>query len=85
MLQHVTDLPLNKKNAHVFSYPGLTHWNPVQGQLPRTLARPILSMRKQEVDAQLAKWIAGKRKQPRSGHLTLSLFGQLIEGMMGRY
>ena len=41
MLKHVTDLPLYKENAHVFSYPGLAHWHPVQGQLPRTLARPI--------------------------------------------
>ena len=39
-------------------------------------------MRKQEVDLQLAKWIVGKRKQPRSGHLlVLSLFGRVIEGM----
>ena len=41
MLLHVTDLPLNKENAHEFCYPVLTYWNPVQGQLPRTLARPI--------------------------------------------
>ena len=39
----VTDLPLNKESAHVFSYPGLTYWTPSQGQRPRTLARPILS------------------------------------------
>ena len=38
MLKHVTDLPLYKENAHVFSYPGLTHWHPAQGQLPRTLS-----------------------------------------------
>ena len=42
MLQHVTDLPLNKENTHVFSYPGLTYRNSTQGQLPRTLARPIV-------------------------------------------
>ena len=47
MLYHVTDLPLNKENAHVFSYPGLTYWNPIQGQFPRTLARPI-SMKKHQ-------------------------------------
>ena len=41
MLWHLTDLPLNKENAHVFSYPRLTHWNSTQGQLPRTLDRPI--------------------------------------------
>ena len=45
MLQHVTDLPLNKENARVYSYPGLTYWNSTQGQLPRTLARPILLSR----------------------------------------
>ena len=39
-------------------------------------------MRKQEVDVQLAKWIVGKLKQARSGHLLLlSLFGQVIETM----
>ena len=42
----------------------------------------VLWMHKQEVDVQLAKWIVGKRKQPRSGHLLLlSLFDQVIEGM----
>ena len=35
-----------------------------------------------KVRVQLAKWVVGKRKQPRSGHLLLlSLFGQVIEGM----
>ena len=39
-------------------------------------------MRKQEVDVQLVRWIIGKRKQPRSGHLLLlSLFCQVMEGM----
>ena len=42
----------------------------------------VLWMLKQEVDIQFAKWIVGKRKQPRSGHLLLlSLFGQVIEGL----
>ena len=42
----------------------------------------VLWMHEQEVDVQLAKWIVGKRKQPRSGHLlSLSLFDQVIEGM----
>ena len=42
----------------------------------------VLWIRKQEVDVLLAKWIVGKRKQPRSGNLLLlSLLGQVIEGM----
>ena len=38
-------------------------------------------MHKQEVDVQLAKWIAEKRKQLRSGHLlVLFLCARMIEG-----
>ena len=34
-------------------------------------------------NVQLAKWITGKRKQPRPGHLlVLSLCGRVIEGVM---
>ena len=42
----------------------------------------VLRIRKQEVDVQLAKWIVGKRKQSRSGHLLLLyLCGRVIKGM----
>ena len=46
-----------------------------------TKANGSLWLRKQEVDVELAKWIAEKRKQPRSGHLLLLLLcGRMIEG-----
>ena len=39
------------------------------------------SLRKQEVDVRLVKWIAEKRQQSRSGHLlVMFLCGRMIEG-----
>ena len=44
-------------------------------------AKWSLWLRKKEVDERLAKWIAEKRKQPRSGYLyVLNLCGRVIEG-----
>ena len=42
ILLYVTDLPLNKGNAHVSSYKGLGYWTRRQGQWPRFLARPTV-------------------------------------------
>ena len=48
---------------------------PISSGLPYALASLFTSV-------QSAKWIAGKRKQPRSGHLlVLCLCGRVIEGM----
>ena len=57
-------------------------WLKSRGNTVEKAKWSVLWMRKQEVDVQLAKWLVGKRKQPRSGHLLmLSLFGQVIERM----
>ena len=57
-------------------------WSKIRVNTVEKAKESVLWTRKQEVDVQLAKWIVGKRKQPRSRHLLLlSLFGQVIEGM----
>ena len=42
VLLYVTESPLNKEIAQVFSYPGLGYWTHSQGQWLRIQARPIL-------------------------------------------
>ena len=58
----------------------LIFWSESRGNAVEK-AKWSLWLRKQEVDVRLAKWMAEKRKQPRSGHLlVLFLCGQVIEG-----
>ena len=58
----------------------LIFWSESRGNTVEK-AKWSLWLRKQETDVRLAKWIAEKLKQPRSGHL-LVLFGRVIEGKM---
>ena len=56
-------------------------WSKSRGNSVEKAKGSVVWMRKQEVDVELAKWIAEKHKQPRSGHLlVLFLCGRAIEG-----
>ena len=56
-------------------------WSESRGNIVEK-AKWSLWLRKQDVYVRLAKWLAEKRKQPRSGHLlVLSLCSRVIEGM----
>ena len=58
----------------------LIFWSESRGNTVEK-AKWSLWLRKQEVDVRLSKWIAEKRKQPRSGHLLVFLLcGRVIEG-----
>ena len=41
-VQHVTATIITPERWNAQNIPGLTHWNSVQGQLPRTLTRPVI-------------------------------------------
>ena len=58
----------------------LIFWSESRGNTVEK-AKWSLWLRKQEVDVRLVKWIAEKRKKPRSSHLlVLFLCGRVIEG-----
>ena len=59
----------------------LIYWSENRGNTVEK-AKWYLWLRKQEVDIRLAKWIAEKHKQLRSGQLLRVLFlcGQVIDG-----